>query len=131
MGQPAAKRGDKIEAVDTHIVLIPGGAPPQSPLPHPFSGVLENGLSDTVRIMGNQAAMAGSSATNSNPHVPTPPGTNFATPPSNKGTIQTGSPTVRINGKPAARNGDQAMTCNDPVDQPVGTVFATGTVNIG
>jgi uncharacterized Zn-binding protein involved in type VI secretion len=55
----------------------------------------------------------------------------FQKPPSNRGTIVTGSATVRINGRMAARNGDTAMTCNDPVDAPVGTVVSLGTVMVG
>jgi uncharacterized Zn-binding protein involved in type VI secretion len=129
MGQSAAKQGDKIVAVDTHIVMGPGTSP--TPLPHPFSGILGGDLSTNVRIMGLPAATVGSTADNQPPHIPTPPGTGFQKPPANKGTVQAGSPTVRINGKPAARNGDSALTCNDPADLPAGTVFAAGTVLIG
>jgi len=75
--------------------------------------------------------VVGSTATNSPPHLPTPPGTTFQRPPANKGTVQLGSSTVKVNGKPAARTGDKAVTCNDPSDLPVGTVVATGTVMIG
>ena len=71
----------------------------------------------------------GSTATNMPPHIPQ--GGPFQKPPSNKATIQMGSPTVRINGKMAARHSDMAMTCNDPADLPVGTVIAVGTVFIG
>jgi uncharacterized Zn-binding protein involved in type VI secretion len=63
--------------------------------------------------------------------VPAPPGTGFQRPPTNKATVQQGSPTVVINGKPAARNGDKCLTCNDPVDLAAGTVVAAGTVLIG
>jgi uncharacterized Zn-binding protein involved in type VI secretion len=84
-----------------------------------------------VKIMGLAAATAGSTANNAPPHVVTPPGTAFQKPPSNKATIQIGSPTVMINGKPAARNGDTAMTCNDPADLPAGKIIAAGTVFIG
>jgi uncharacterized Zn-binding protein involved in type VI secretion len=80
--------------------------------------------------MGKPAAVVGSTADNSPPHVPASPGT-FQRPPANKGTVQLGSQTVMINGKPAARNGDKALTCNDPSDLPVGTVIAVGTVLIG
>jgi uncharacterized Zn-binding protein involved in type VI secretion len=129
MGQPAAKQGDRIVAVDTHIVMGPTGPP--TPLPHPFAGIIGGSLSNNVRITGLPAATVGSTADNVPPHIPTPPGTSFQGPPANKGTVQAGSPTVRINGKPAARNGDQAMTCNDPADLPVGTIIAAGTVLIG
>ena len=130
MGQPAAKQGDQIVAVDTHIVVPPPPAPP-APLPHPFSGILNGGLSSNVNIMGRAAATVGSTADNLPPHIPTPPGNSFQKPPANKATIQLGSPTVKINGKMAARNGDVAMTCNDPADMPAGKVIAVSTVMIG
>jgi uncharacterized Zn-binding protein involved in type VI secretion len=132
MGQPAAKQGDRVVAVDTHIVMVPSGPvlAPQ-PLPHPFAGMLNGGLSSDVKISGQPAAVTGSTADNSPAHIPTPPGTSFQKPPSNKATIQQGSPTVKINGKPAARNGDKALTCNDPTDLPSGTVIAVGNVLIG
>jgi uncharacterized Zn-binding protein involved in type VI secretion len=131
VGQPAAKQGDQITATDTHIVLVPGPPPTPTPLPHPFAGVLSGSLSGDVKIGGLPAATVGSTADNTPPHVPTPPGTAFQSPPSNKGTIKAGSATVKINGKAAARNGDPAATCNDPTDLPVGTVVAAGTVLIG
>ena len=37
MGQPAAKQGDHITAIDTHIIMIPSpGGPVPTPLPHPI-----------------------------------------------------------------------------------------------
>jgi uncharacterized Zn-binding protein involved in type VI secretion len=130
MAQPAAKQGDRIQAVDTHIIMVPSpGGPVPTPLPHPFNGILLQNLSPTVKIMGMPAATVGSIAINTPPHIPQ--GGPFQKPPTNQGRIITGSATVFINGKPAARNGDQAMTCNDPVDLPVGTVIAVGTVLIG
>jgi uncharacterized Zn-binding protein involved in type VI secretion len=133
MGQPAAKQGDQIVAIDTHIVMVPAppSAPVPTPLPHAFAGIISGGLSSDVKIMGRPAATVGSTADNTPPHVATPPGTVLQKPPSNKGTIQIGSPTVKINGKMAARNGDVAMTCNDPADLPAGKVIAVGTVFIG
>jgi len=132
MGQPAAKQGDQIVAVDTHIVMVPLAAGPvPTPMPHPFAGIIGGGLSGDVKIMGLPAATVDSTADNMPPHVPTPPGTSFQKGPSNKATIKVGSPTVKINGKMAARNGDMAETCNDPADLPAGTVVAVGTVFIG
>lgn len=130
MGQPAAKQGDQVTAMDTHIILIPSptGAVP-TPLPNPFNGILDGNLSQDVKIMGMPAATVDSTATNTPPHIPQ--GGPFQKPPANRATIMMGSPTVKINGKMAARSGDPATTCNDPADLPIGTVVATGTVFIG
>ena len=130
MGQPAAKQGDQIVGVDTHIIMIPSpGGPVPTPLPHPFSGMLDGSLSSDVKIMGMPAATLNSTASNTPPHIPQ--GGPFQVPPTNRGQIIMGSATVLINGKGAARNGDTANTCNDPADMPVGTVVAVGTVLIG
>jgi uncharacterized Zn-binding protein involved in type VI secretion len=130
MGQPAAKQGDRVVATDTHIVMIPAGTSMvPTPLPHPFTGMINDGLSSNVKIMGKPAAMENSIATNTPAHVPQ--GGPFQKNPPNKGKIIMGSATVKINGKMAARNGDMAMTCNDPADMPVGKVIAVGTVMIG
>jgi len=132
MGQAAAKQGDRIVATDTHIVMVPGpGSPVPTPLPHPFSGIINGNLSGDVNIVGKPAATVDSTAENTPPHVPTPPGTTFQKPPANQATIRIGSATVKINGKMAARNGDTASTCNDPADLPAGQVIAVGTVFIG
>ena len=131
MGQLAAKEGDQIVATDTHIILIPAaaGATVPTPLPHPFTGMIDGELSSDVKIMEKPAATVDSTATNTPSHIPQ--GGPFQSPPSNKGTIKMGSATVKINGKDAARNGDMAETCNDPADMPVGQVIAVGTVFIG
>jgi len=129
VGQPAAKQGDQVMATDTHIVIIPGTPPVPTPLPHPFTGIIDSALSPDVNIMGMPAATVDSTASNTPPHIPQ--GGPFQKPPSNKATIKLGSTTVKINGKMAARNGDMAETCNDPADMPVGTVMAIGTVMIG
>lgn len=131
MGQPAAKQGDKVVGVDTHIIMVPAppGPPVPTSLPHPFSGTLLRGLSTDVMIQSMPAATVNSIAMNTPPHIPQ--GGPFQKPPINQGKIIMGSTTVFINGKPAARAGDRAMTCNDPADAPVGTVVATGTVMTG
>ena len=127
MGQPAAKQGDKVVAVDIHIIMVPSpGGPVPTPIPHEFNGMIDASLSSNVMIMGMPAATMGSIADNIPPHIPM--GGSFSKPPTNKAQIITGSPTVMINSKPAARNGDTALTCNDPVDLPQGTVVAIGTV---
>lgn len=130
MGQPAAKQGDRIVGVDTHIIMIPSpGGPVPTPLPHPFAGILDGELSGDVNIAGKAAATEGSTASNTPAHIPQ--GGPFQTPPKDQGKIIKGSGTVFINGKAAARMGDTAETCNDPANQPVGTVIASGVVFIG
>lgn len=132
MGQPAATANHTVVAVDTHIVMVPTpGGPVPTPLPHPFNGVLDGGLVNTVKINGQPAAVVGSTASNTPAHIATPPGTSFQKPPADKGTVFMGSPTVKIGGQAAARAGDPVTTCNDPADLPVGQVVAAGTVMIG
>ncbi len=129
---PAAKQGDTVQAMDTHIVMVPtpGGSVP-TPMPgHPFTGTIDGGLSGNVTIMGRPAATMNSTATNQPPHLPIG-GPSFQVPPTNRATIMQGSATVFINGLPAARNGDMALTCDDLVPAPHGQVIATGTVLIG
>lgn len=129
MGMPAAKENDQVVGLDTHIVLIGVSPPVPTPLPHPFTGMLDGSLSSDVKIMGSPAATVGSTATNTPSHVPQ--GGPFQSPPSNSATVETGSSTVFINGQGAARLGDTASTCNDPSDLPVGTVIGSATVLIG
>lgn len=128
MGQPAARKGDRVIAIDTHLIQPPGTAPPV-PVPHPFAGVIDGAVSTNVKIGGAFAATVDSTATNTPSHIPI--GGSFVNPPSNKATVVNGSATVKINGKAAARAGDTARTCNDPADLPVGTVMAVGQVLIG
>ena len=130
MGQPAAKQGDQVVGIDTHIIMIPSPTGPvPTPLPHPFNGILQQGLSTDVMIQNMPAATVNSIAMNIPPHIPQ--GGPFQKPPMNQGKIMMGSATVFINGKQAARAGDTAMTCNDPADAPTGTVVAVSTVLIG
>jgi uncharacterized Zn-binding protein involved in type VI secretion len=112
MGIPAAKQGDQVIGVDTHIILVPSasGTVP-TPIPHPFVGQLMQNLSMDVFFDNRPAATVGSVALNMPPHIPQ--GGAFQTPPNNQGTIERGSMTVKINGKDAARVSDPATTCND------------------
>ena len=132
MGKPAAKKGDMVVAVDIHFVMVPAppGPPVPTPLPHPFNGMLDGNLSSNVKIMGMEAATVGSTATNQPSHIPTPPGTSFLSPPTNKATIMMGSSRVFINGKPAARMGDVTQTCAEPPNMTA-NLIATSTVMIG
>ncbi|MEU8243908.1 PAAR domain-containing protein [Actinoplanes missouriensis] len=130
MGKPAAKQGDRITALDRHLIQPPGAPPPPPVLiPHAFSGILTQSLSRDVRIQKRAAATTGSVAINTPPHVPS--GGLFVNPPDNRGTVRTGSSTVRINGKAAARAGDAATTCSDPAPNQSARVVAASTVRIG
>ena len=121
--KPAAKQGDHVVGVDTHLCQ---GAP----TPVPFDGVLDEALSPNVLAEHRHVAFVGSTATNTPPHVP-PPGKTFDVPPSNQARVVVGSATVLVNHKPFARHGDAAETCNDPADLPVGSVVASSTVVVG
>src|SRR5689334_2942464 len=105
-GMPAAKMGDQVTAADVHIILIPAppGPPVPTPLPHPFTGIINGNLCPTVLIGGLPAAVVGSTATNTPPHIPQ--GGPFSVPPTNMGVIIKGSATVLFGGRPAARAGD-------------------------
>jgi uncharacterized Zn-binding protein involved in type VI secretion len=127
----AAKEGDLVQALDTHIVLIPAG-PDLVPTPEelPFNGPITSGCSTNVKIEGRPAAILGCGAVNEPPHIPV--GGEFENPPTNTGKVITGSATVLINDTPAVRAGDTAETCNDPGPLPVGTVIVpASTVQIG
>ena len=132
MSFPAAKQGDQVVGVDIHIVMVPSpGGPVPTPLPHPFMGILDSNLSNDVQVNGVPAAMVGSQASNTPPHLPTPPGTTFSIPPTNKARVFMGSATVFVNGNPMARLGDMCMTCNDPTELPVGKIIAASNVLVG
>jgi hypothetical protein len=92
---PAAKQGDQIVGVDTHIIMIPTpGGPVPTPLPHPFSGIINTACSTSVKIMGMPAATVDSIANNMPPHIPQ--GGPFQKPPMNQGKIILGSTNVMI-----------------------------------
>jgi uncharacterized Zn-binding protein involved in type VI secretion len=132
MGQPAARQGDQVVGIDIHVVIVPAVIPIPMPLPHPFSGPITTGTVPSVLIEGAPAATVDSVATNQPPHLPTPPGTSFAKPPANRGSVSLGSGTVMIGGRPAARLGDPVRTCNDPVDADTSAIVTGApTVLIG
>lgn len=132
MPQPAAVMGDTVTGVDVHIVMVPSpGGPVPTPLPHPFTGSITGGCSNDVLIGGRPAAVLGATVTSSAPHLPTPPGTAFQVPPTNRGTVLgPGSPLVLINSKPAARVGDQVQSCNDPAPAPTSAIVGPGVVQV-
>jgi len=136
MGAPGAKEGDKINGVDTHIVLVPSPAGPvPTPTPLPFAGTISEQVAATVFVQNKAAATEGSVARNQPAHVP--PGGSFLKAPSNQARVFKGSTSVFFEDKPAARMGDPALTCNDPADAPNGTVVVIadagglGTVFVG
>jgi len=126
MGQPVAKKNDRVVGIDTHIVMIstPAGMVP-TPLPNPFSGPIKNDLSSTVFADDKAVATVGSGADNQPQHIPA--GGSFQKSPSNKGTIKSGSDTVFADDKKIARSGDPVECCNDPQDSQTGHVVASGT----
>ncbi|HEY4120623.1 MAG TPA: PAAR domain-containing protein [Byssovorax sp.] len=129
-GTAAAKQGDRVVGVDTHVVLVPSpGGPVPTPTPLPFSGPLGDALAASVKVDGRAIATVGSVATNSPAHVA--PSGPFQRPPTNRATVSGGSATVLAGGKGVARAGDPAKTCNDPADQPNGSIVAAGTVLVG
>nr|WP_042177868.1 PAAR domain-containing protein [Kibdelosporangium sp. MJ126-NF4]CEL12822.1 predicted protein [Kibdelosporangium sp. MJ126-NF4]CTQ98508.1 predicted protein [Kibdelosporangium sp. MJ126-NF4] len=130
MSPAAAKLGDQVVGVDTHIVLVPSPTGPvPTPMPLPFDGKIVDGCSSDVLIEGAPAAIVGSGAVNEPVHIA--PSGEFETPPTNRGTLILGSPTVLVNGKPLARDGDRVTTCNDPVPEPTAAIVAVSTVLVG
>jgi uncharacterized Zn-binding protein involved in type VI secretion len=129
-GRSAAKKGDKVVGIDTHVLMVPSPTGPvPTPTPMPFTGVLGGALSRNVIIQDQAAAVEGSTASNMPAHFATVGP--FQKRPSNQGSVYAGSAAVLINDKPAARSGDPALTCNDPQDAVNGTVIALGTVLFG
>lgn len=130
MSAPAAKRGDRVLALDIHIELVPSPAGPvPTPVPNIFDGKLLGALSGSVFVDNEETALRGSKALNSPPH--TFAGGPFQKPPSNQGTIDTRSASVFVDNKGVARVGDKVITCNDPVDMPQGVILGGGTVFVG
>ena len=129
----AAKEGDPIIAVCTHMVQVPcpPGPPVPTPIPgHPFSGKLDDGLSADVLIENKKAAIEGTTAKNNPQHIAIG-GPAFQPPlPKDQATIKTGSSSVLINGKPAARMGDMVETCC-MAHSPGNLVVASCSVEIG
>ncbi len=123
MGLPTAQQNSQVVATDTHMVLVPTpGGPMPVPLPHAFVGAVQSATAATVRVAGQPAATLDSVAFNNPPHIPTPPGVSFQTPPDDQGTVFMASVTVTAAGKGLARQSDTVRTCNFPAPLPVGTL---------
>lgn len=129
MSEPVAKRGDRIVGLDTHVVLVKeqGGSP--SPMQFPFSGTIERGVSETVFVDNEGAALVGSEAHNVPGHVPV--GGSFRKPPTNCASVSAGSETVFVDNVGVGRAADAARCCNDPCDADTGHVVAGGSVYAG
>jgi uncharacterized Zn-binding protein involved in type VI secretion len=128
MGKPVAKKGDRIKATDTHLVIPAAGGPPV-PTPLSYDGEIKKDLCSKTFSEHQAVAVVGSVSVMSPGHMVAP--NSFAKPPSNEGKVFIGAPTVYAEHKAIARDGDVAMTCNDPADLPVGKVVAKGTVYSG
>ncbi len=119
-GIPAAKQNDQVVGVDVHIVMIPSPAGPvPTPLPHPFSGMIDGDTEPSVEIMGMPAAILGSTASAMPPHIPQ--GGPFQIPPGNKATIMMGSPDVLIG------SGDSGGSADDLGAGATSTITEDGT----
>jgi len=127
MGQPNAKKGDRVVGQDVHIELTSVGIP--IPVATSFSGTLEHGLSSTVFVGDQPAAIVGSSADNSPAHIPS--FGQFQRPPGNSGTVASGSSTVFASDVAVARDGDPVDCCNDVEATNNGHIIASGTVSSG
>jgi uncharacterized Zn-binding protein involved in type VI secretion len=128
VGKPVAKKGDRVTATDTHLVIPAGGGPPV-PTPLAYDGDIKQDLCASVFSERRAVAVVGSTSVMTPGHVAAPG--SFTDPPSNQGHVIVGSPTVYAERKALARDGDVARTCNDPTDLPVGKVVASGSVYSG
>jgi uncharacterized Zn-binding protein involved in type VI secretion len=125
MGQPAVVAGDSITGTCPH--QIPGAAGAPVPASLPFSSPIVQGVVATVQVAGKPVAVAGATGFASPPHAglhPSDP--NFA-PPTQIGTIQSGSTTVTAGGQPLAYTSATSTCCVVP-----GTLTGSGaTVLVG
>ena len=132
---------DPVIGIDIHLIQPPGPVPP-IPVPHPFigivydpmsvvvgmaisaatSGLFGGSFSGPVLINGMPAANTGMQVKGRPVHIPI--GGTFVNPPSNEGTIITGSKTVHISGTSGARLTSMVITCNDPVNLPTSVVMS-------
>lgn len=128
-GKQMAAQDDRVMGMDVHIMVIPSGpSTTTAPLPHPFIGKLDDGLSDDVSIGDKKAAVKGSKARHDDPtHLQLPGSIKFQNNPKKEGEVTGGtSPTVKINGKETAVIGSLVTTCNDIGARNNSTVIAAG-----
>ena len=128
-GKQMAAQDDRVMGMDVHIMVIPSGSSTTTaPLPHPFIGKLDDGLSDDVSIGDKKAAAKGSKAKHDDPtHIQLPGTIKFQNSPKKEGEVTGGtSSTVKIDGKEAAVIGSLVTTCNDIGARNNSTVIAAG-----
>ena len=128
-GKQMAAQDDRVMGMDVHIMVIPSGpSTTTAPLPHPFMGKLDDGLSDDVSIGGKKAALKGSKARHDDSmHMQLPGTIKFQNNPKKEGEVTGGtSPTVKINGKETAVIGSLVTTCNDIGARNNSAVIAAG-----
>ena len=128
-GKQMAAQDDRVMGMDVHIMVIPSGPGTTTvPLPHPFMGKLDDGLSDDVIIGDKKAAVKGSKARHDDPtHLQLPGTIKFQNNPKKDGEVTGGtSSTVKIDGKEAAVIGSLVTTCNDIGARNNSTVIAAG-----
>ena len=129
-GLPAAKQNDQVIGVDTHIILVPAGPTTvPTPIPHPFNGIINGGCEPTVMIMGMPAAVVGSTAQNTPPHIPQ--GGAFAKPPTNMGTIILGSPNVFIGCGSGGGGGGGSGSVDGAIDPAASASVDASSTSIG
>jgi uncharacterized Zn-binding protein involved in type VI secretion len=129
VGQPAAVMGDRITGTCAiHQIPNPSSGAPQPSGPLPFSSPLLQALCTRVMIGGKPAATAGSSGTNTPPHIGLHPSDPFLVPTNQVGNVVAGSNSVFFEGKPAARTGASCTMCGGAPGQLVGSA---ATVLIG
>jgi RHS repeat-associated protein len=87
-----------------------------------ISGLFGGSFSGPVLINGMPAANTGTQVKGMPVHVPI--GGVFVNPPSNEGTIITGSKTVHVLGTSGARLTSMVITCNDPINLPTSVVMS-------
>lgn len=123
MGEPAAKKGDRIVALDTHIEMVSSPAGPVPiPRPMPFDGVIEQNVSPSVYVDDQPVVVVGSKATNSPRHIPLLGA--FQRSPNDTGEVTGGSNSTMADDQRVARIGDTAQTCDDVGAQNNGTIVA-------
>lgn len=128
-GKQMAAQDDRVMGMDVHIMVIPSGPSTTTvPLPHPFIGKLDDGLSDDVSIGDKKAALKGSKAKHDDSmHMQLPGTIKFQNNPKKEGEVTGGtSSTVKIDGKETAVIGSLVTTCNDIGARNNSTVIAAG-----